>query len=207
MFSIFSRFQVHLLTTFACLIGLATPLTAQVNSEFQITKIEPSMPLTPAFSFNGTQKITTPKKWLEVEISFTWKPRLATDKYSDDLLFSYYVLLANRSSATPQGTLLTGQVTHTSVPANQADLKSVMYVSPRTLEHFFDGKIPPSKDSAIVDIGVTISKQGQVVASKSLKGSGDWWPQYQQTPGLLLNKNETPFAPLYWDYYEAVKKP
>jgi hypothetical protein len=25
------------------------------------------------------------------------------------------------------------------------------------------------------------------------------------TPGYVLNKNETPFAPLVWDYYEAIK--
>ena len=29
----------------------------------------------------------------------------------------------------------------------------------------------------------------------------------QQVPGLLLNKNETPFAPLYWDRYEQIKPP
>jgi hypothetical protein len=116
------------------------------------------------------------------------------------------VLLSNKSVAAPQGTLLSGQVTHTAIPV-QNDLRSVMYVSPRSLERFFDGKIPSSQDSAIVDIGVTITRQGQIVAEKSLKGSGEWWPQFQQTPGYLLDKTQTPFAPLYSDYYEAVKKP
>jgi hypothetical protein len=182
-------------------------LRAQAGTEFQITKIDPSLPTTPAPSFSGTQKATgSPKKWLEVEVSFSWNPRTTTDKYADELTFNYYVLLANRSMAFPQGTLLSGQVTHTAVPAGQNDLKSVMYVSPRTLERYFDGKIPSSASSAVVDIGVTISYKGQVVAMKSLKGSGEWWPQFQQTTGALLNKSETPFAPLYWDYYEAIKK-
>ena len=26
-----------------------------------------------------------------------------------------------------------------------------------------------------------------------------------QVAGLVLNKNETPFAPLYWDRYEQIK--
>jgi hypothetical protein len=26
-----------------------------------------------------------------------------------------------------------------------------------------------------------------------------------QVAGFLLNKNETPFAPLYWDRYEQIK--
>jgi hypothetical protein len=192
----------------ALLLGASLPLEAQVNTEFQITKIDPSMPLTPALNFMGTQKTTGPaKKWLEVEVTFAWKPRMATDKYADEVTFNYYVLLNNRSQTVPQGTLLTGQVTQVTIPANQADLHSVIYVSPRTLERFFDGRVPSSKDAAVIDIGVTISRQGQVVASKSLKGTGDWWPQYQQTTGFLLKKNETPFAPLYWDYYEEIKKP
>ena len=190
------------------ILGCALPLKAQVNTEFQITKIELSMPTTPAISYTGIQKVTkAPKSWLEVEATFTWKPRLATDKSADDVVVNYYVLLNNKSAAFPQGTLLTGQVTHTSIPANQADLKSVMYISPRTLERFFDGKAPASKEIAVIDIGVTITRQGQVVAEKVLKGQGAWWTQIQQTSGYLLNKNETPFAPLYWDYYEAVKKP
>ena len=190
-----------------CFLSTTVSLRAQAGTEFQITKIDPSLPTTPAPSFSGTQKATgSPKKWLEVEVSFSWNPRTTTDKYADELTFNYYVLLANRSMAFPQGTLLSGQVTHTAVPAGQNDLKSVMYVSPRTLERYFDGKIPSSASSAVVDIGVTISYKGQVVAMKSLKGSGEWWPQFQQTTGGLLNKSETPFAPLYWDYYEAVKK-
>ena len=192
-------------------LGSTSPLQAQVNTEFQITKIDPSMPMTPAITSDIPPKSAggMPKKWLDVDVSFTWKPRLTTDKFADDVVVNYYILLANKSALFPQGTLLSGQVMHTSIPANsQSELRSVMFVSPRTLERFFDGRVPASKESAIFDIGVTISHLGQVVASKSFKSpAGDWWPQYQQTAGYLLNKNETPFAPLFWDYYEAVKKP
>ncbi|MEI6323443.1 MAG: Amuc_1102 family pilus-like protein [bacterium] len=190
------------------LFGGILSLHAQINTAFQITKIDLSMPNTPAITSDMPAKSTgMPKKWLEVDVSFNWKSTLNTEKYADDVVVNYYILLANKSIAFPQGTLLTGQVTHTAIPANsQTELRSVMFVAPRTLERFFDGRVPSSKETAIVDIGVTISRQGQVVASKSLKGTGDWWPQYPQTPGYLLNKNETPFAPLCWDYYEPIKK-
>jgi hypothetical protein len=81
----------------------------------------------------------------------------------------------------------------------------VMYVSPRTLERFFEGKIPSTASSAITDVGVIITKQGQTVAEASWKGRGQWWSALQQVNGYVLNKNETPFAPLAWDYYEAIK--
>lgn len=200
--------SVHsLLMASTIFFGATFLLKAQVNTEFAITKIDPQIVTTPALTYSGaTQKASRSKSWMEVEVTFTWQPRAATEKFSDDVVFNYYVLLSNKSVAFPQGALLTGQVTHTSLPAKQNDLKTVMYLSPRGMERLFDGKIPASAASAIVDIGVTITRQGQVVAEKSLKGTGQWWPQYQQSAGYLLNKSETPFASLNSDYYEAVKK-
>ena len=191
------------------MLAMSSGMHAQTASEFQITKIAGDIVTTPQISYSGApaKSAGTPKKWMEIETTFSWNPRNPVLKYSDDVVFNYYVLLSNKSAAYPQGTLLTGQVTHNSIPAKQNDLRTVMYLSPRILERFFDGKIPSSISSAIIDIGVTASIQGQVVAQKSLNStSGAWWPQYQQTPGFLLNKNETPFASLNPDYYEAVKK-
>lgn len=194
--------------------GAVATMWAQASPEFVITDIKPNIVLTPNVTFSlGSQKPARSKGWLEVEVSFKWTPRLPSEKFADDLVVNFYVLLANKNPSNPTGTLLTGQETLTSIPSPQiaandgkTDLKTVMYLSPRTLERFFDGKIPTSSGAAVVDIGVTITRQGQLVAQKNLKGTGAWWPQYQQTPGYLLNKNETPFASLNWDYYEAVKK-
>ena len=204
----YSRTLKKILTPLASLLLGSLSLSAQNSGGFTISKIEPAIVTTPAISYSGASlKSSHPKNWMEIEVSFGWQPSPPpAEKYADDIVLDYYVLLANKSAATPQGTLLTGQVTHMSVPAMQNDLKSVMYVSPRAMERFFAGKIPSSAASAIVDIGITISRQGQIVAQKSLKSPGAWWPQYQKTSGFLLNKNETPFASLNTDYYEAVKK-
>jgi hypothetical protein len=83
-----------------------------------------------------------------------------------------------------------------------------MYISPRSLERFFGGRAPADLNSSLIDVGVTVSKQGRVIAQKSMRStSGAWWPQYQQLPGFLLAKQDTPFAPLNWDYYENGRKP
>jgi hypothetical protein len=199
--------SISFLAAAVFILGSAPLSRAQSAADFAITKIEPQIVTTPTVSFTGaTQKAGRPKSWMEIEVTFSWQPQQASEKTADELTLNYYVLLSNKGPGNPQGTLLSGQVIHVSVPARQNDLKSVMYISPRTMERFFDGKIPASANSAIVDIGVTISRQGQIVAQKSLKSPGAWWPQYQQTSGYLLNKNETPFAPLYGDYYEALKK-
>jgi len=187
---------------------------AQANSEVIVSKIEPQLVTAPAISYSGApSKVLPSKKWAEIETTFAWQPLNPAEKYTDDLMVNYYVLLNNKSPLYPQGALLTGQTALSSVPAKSLDpansqLKTVIYISPRTLERLFAGKAPMDVNSAITDIGVTFSKQGQVVFQKSLRStSGAWWPQFQQVPGYLLNKGDTPFASLNWDYYEAVKKP
>lgn len=169
--------------------------------------------MAPAVNYSGAPaKVVQPKKWMEIETTFAWQPLSGTDLYTDDLTVNYYVLLNNISTQYPQGALLTGQTTLAGVPARSldsknGDLKTVIYISPRNLERLFAGRAPSDINSAVKDIGVTISKQGQIVAQKSFKGAaGAWWPQFQPVPGFLLNKPETPFAPLNWDYYETVKK-
>jgi hypothetical protein len=191
-------------------IGFAS---AQSANEITVTKIDPQLVSAPAISYSGApSKMLQSKKWAEIETTFSWQPANSSEKYTDDLTVNYYVLLNNKSTLYPQGSLLTGQTALSSVPSKSLDpgntqLKTVIYISPRTLERLFGGKAPTDVNSAIVDIGVTFSKQGQVVAQKSLKSSGGaWWPQFQQVPGYLMNKAETPFAPLNWDYYESVKK-
>lgn len=210
------RPYVFWLFPIALFVVTARLSVAQTPSEVAISKVEAQLVTAPAISFNYTgRSLSTPvspsKKWMEIETTFAWQPFSPTDLYSDDLTVNYYVLLNNPSIKYPQGALLTGQTALSGVPAKSLDsknseLKTVIYVSSRSLERLFGGKVPSDINSAVKDIGVTFSKQGQVVAQKSLHGTVGWWPQFQQTPGFLLNKPDTPFAALNWDYYESVKK-
>jgi len=179
----------------------------QQNTDFQIVSITPDLVTTPEYSISygpKNKKVTKNKDFVELEVTFDWQPKAKDPQFLDDLTVNYYVLLSNKSKEYPKGTLLMGSVTHTAIPQSKG-LNSVMYISPRTLERFFDGKAPTTVSSAIEDVGVTITKQGQLVAEKSWKGKGQWWSSLQQVNGYVLNKNESPFAPLAWDYYEAIK--
>ncbi|MFV0415097.1 MAG: Amuc_1102 family pilus-like protein [Chthoniobacterales bacterium] len=205
---------MKLLTITAAL--LATPLMLSslhaqgaVNTEFAVLKIEPDLIKTPDYSYSlGPKgKKTAAKDWLEIDVTFGWQPRQKqVIPFVDELTFTYYILLNNKSKEFPQGTLLVGQVTHTAIPVGK-DMHSAAFVSPRTLERFFGGKIPGSSSSAVKNIGVTITRQGQMVAANSSGADKKqpWWQNMQQVQGYVLNKNETPFGPLNWDYYEALK--
>jgi hypothetical protein len=198
------RTLLSVLLTAAC---SAAALAQTTSGEFAIVKITPDLVTTPEYNVNfgpKNKRITKNKDFLEVEVTFDWQPKDRDAKFLDEITINYFILLNNESRENKGGTLLTGSVTHVAIP-NAKALNSVMYVSPRTLERFFDGKVPTSASSAIKDIGVTITKQGQLVAEGSWKGRGQWWSSLQQVTGYVLNKNETPFAPLVWDYYEAIK--
>jgi hypothetical protein len=186
-----------------------TGATAQTaNADFRITKVTPDFQDTPTFSgptFN--KRVGRAQKWLEVETDFDWQPRLKDPRYLDELTASYYILLNNAAyTQDHQPTLLVGTVTHVDVMQGR-DLHSSIYINPRTLDKFFGGNIPGNVTASFIDIGVTLSKQGQVVAEYTLKGKGAWWtsPQYKQTQGAVLNKSETPFASVSWDYFEPIK--
>jgi hypothetical protein len=175
------------------------------NTDYKILKIEPSFLESPSYSGPRDKRPKEKAKpWLEVDVSFQWQPRLRQPNYTDELIFNYYILLKNKSPQNPKGTLLVGEVTHMGI-RQEKEMHSVVYVTGRTLNRFL-GKDPNNPEAALEDVGVAITKQGQQVASASWKSkSGNWWPQLPQTPGFVLNKNETPFAPLAWDFYETIK--
>jgi len=125
-----------------------------------------------------------------VEVEF-----IAAPNWTDELTFKYYVLF--------NGNLLTGEVTHVNIPAGREN-RSVMYVSPRALARF--GNNRPIAANSFQNIAVQIVQGGAVKDEVSLaRAQPQWFAALPQISGFVLNKNETPFAPLYWDRYEQIK--
>ena len=199
------------------LFAFPSPSRAQQsapNSEIQITKIEFNFIDSPKITAGGYAKRSNARSspWLEIEVTFDRAAIPKEPKFVDELTFNYFVLLKNEHvTEDRKPTLLTGSVVHVSVPQEKG-LHSVAYVSPRMLASFFDGKVPVNAMQTVTDVGVTISGKNGLLAIATSKGTvkGDkgWWDNtalYTPTPGALLNKSETPFAPLEWDYYEAIK--
>ncbi len=162
------------------------------NGVVVIKNINVSTPNTPEYTLvGGEEKRFDIKKWLEIEVEFS-----STAPVTPELLFKYYVLM--------NGTLLTGEVNHVDIAAGQS-LFSVMYVSPRACASLLKGQ--PLNNATVQNIAVQILRPGigQPVAEKQLKPGPPFYTTLQQVPGLLVNKNHSPFAPLYWDHFEAIK--
>src|SRR5438876_9673591 len=163
-----------------------------VAADFQITKITKTLISTPEFSYGGGRqyRINQRDRWLEVEVEFSALPDL-----TDELIFKYYILF--------NGTLLTGEVTHVNIPAGREN-RSVMYVPPRTLTRFANNR--PIAENSCQNVAVQIVQQGTVKAETSLnRAPPQWFATLPQLSGFVLNKDQTPFAPIYWDRYQQVR--
>src|SRR5213075_2775447 len=161
-------------------------------ADFQITKITKNLISTPEFNYGGggQYRINQRDRWLEVEVEF-----VAAPDWTDELTFKYYILF--------NGNLLTGEVTHLNIPAGR-EKRSVTYVPPRALARFANNR--PITENSCQNIAVQIVQQGTLKHEASLaKAPPQWYSAMPQVSGLLLTKDQTPFAPLYWDRYEQIK--
>ncbi len=195
-------------------VSMALPALAAIaqtedTAAYKIQKIEPLLIDSPDITVGNYRKQTKSKaKWLEVDLSFDRTDR--NDKsFSGDVVINYYILL-NNATSQPDGkpTLLTGSITHADIPVGK-QLHAAAFISPQALQKLFGGKIPTTISQAIIDLGATITANGNLAAIFTLKGSvaGDkgWWDtgsdKMTTTTGLVLEKEKTPFAALSWDYY------
>jgi hypothetical protein len=183
--------KANSLAAFLIFLPLIAFAQTRAVPEFQIIKITRNLIPTPQFAYAGAGQNQTSQRdrWLEVEVEFK-----ATPELTNELTFKYYILF--------NGTLLTGEVTHVNVPAGPEN-RSVMYIPPRALARFANNRA--ITENSCQNIAVQIV-QGDVKAEASLKrAQPQWFEALPHVSGLVLNKDQTPFAPLYWDRYEQIK--
>jgi len=177
--------------TVCAALGFALQVSAQVPigpGAIKLGKVQPAVVKTPDFSLKlGPEKRSKSGDWLEIEVEFETKA-----EEIDEITFQYTVMFENK--------LLDGQVTHVNIPKGREHY-SVMYVSPRAIEKLTGGKALTA--GSIQNVWVVASKQGQVLDQTAVKNVAI--PNLPHLAGLVLNKMETPFAPLYFDRYEAIK--
>ncbi len=175
------------------LAAFAGSLFAQNRAaDFQITKITRNLIASPEFNYSGAETFRTNSRdrWLEVEAEFS-----SALEFTDELTLKYFIFI--------NGKLLTGEVTHVNILGGK-ELRSVIYVPPRALAHIMANR--PLTVSAVENVAVQILQGGAVKDEQNLtRARSQWYSGLTAVSGLALNKNETPFAPLYWDHYEQIK--
>ncbi|MFT4547248.1 MAG: hypothetical protein ACI8XO_003667 [Verrucomicrobiales bacterium] len=164
------------------------------------TKIIVGTPKTPRFSVQGTDsKRDDQKTWVEVEVEFK-ADQQGKEDFIDALEFRYYITIKPKEGDRQVFTLT---LNHINIPKGET-VYSVAYISPTTIAKIIGKDATVSKSN--IDVAVEIRSSGSVVggdATKSPKTS--WWTKMPQQDGMVLNKTQTPFAPLWWDRYAEVQ--
>jgi hypothetical protein len=190
-----SFMKTQSLLLFAAVLLVPLDLRAQARAgDFQISRITKNLITNPQYTYNGAEQYQANQRdrWLEVEVEFSAAP-----EFTDELTFKYFILI--------NGKLLTGEVTHANIMTGR-DKRSVMYVPPDALVRVLNNRA--STSASVQNIAVQIVQQGTVKDELSLvRAAAQWYTTIPALSGFVLNKNETPFAPLYWDRYERIKIP
>ena len=158
-----------------------------------------------SFNLIGSPQIIGPTEppavWLEVETEF--------DAFQEfpELTFKYSLILTGKQGTPPR--LLEGEVVHVDVAPGR-ERHSVMYIAPKTLNRLSDNKA--FSINSIAGVYVEVSSGGQLIAfgQKSAKLTYENFAKARESltdklTDALLNKGQTPFAPLFFDYHEAIK--
>jgi hypothetical protein len=194
-----------------CTVALALLSSFSISQAQQgpvkvdVGKIIVTTPFTPRLSTDGKEnsKRDDQKVWLEVEVEFKADMK-GDDDYLNTLSFDYFIYF-NVAAKDGQRKLYTTTVNHINVPKGE-DMFSVVYVSPTSLGKIFgkDKRITSSD----VWVAVEVKSNGALVGGDANEGKSKKWWQSQnvaRVTDLLLNKNQTPFAPLWWDRYPEIE--
>jgi hypothetical protein len=188
-------------STIAVFSNVANGQAAKVESE------KPTFDDLPSPEVNtGKAKSFKPKDWLEVEakINVDLRP-VPPSKTCERLTVKWYVAVKNPDKPG-SFLLLTKDIEHVNVPLTEDVFVSV-YLSPASLKRItgLDG----GGKGAVELVGFEVLVNGQKVSQQTNKGKEGWWltssdkiSRSDTVP--LLNKNETPFAMLWWDRYAEI---
>lgn len=196
------------LLTAACSLALSGSAFAQLElskqNAFDVGKPDfdnlqsPDVP-------TGNSKKFSPKDWLECEVKIKVKKLGTTpdDKYLDQFKVNWYVVVKGQDG---KGYMMTKTITHVNLPIDEEVLVSD-YLSPNSLSRI-TGKVRAGKGD-LEAIGGEIEYGGEMVGFFSHGERAGWWRKelknIERTEKFpLLDKSQTPFAPLWYDRYAEI---
>jgi hypothetical protein len=186
----------------------AAPAGAKKEKLVDVNKVNIEIQKTPDFPVpNVKQKRFIPKDWIEVEVDckadISKAEKDPSKKTHQTVTFKYYLYFQGTPDSK-KNRVVTGEVTHVNVPIKE-NIHSVMYLSPSALAKLTDHS-PAINKTMVQQWGVAVFIDGQEVGRKTSKNDQEWWttPGIAATENLLLDKTQTPFAPLWHDYHLEV---
>lgn len=203
------RHSVTRCSYLALALSLLLPLAARAQDDrgrlrISNLKVDLKTVRTPIYQSTSNPQATSEYEWLQVYVEFeTDGPRRG---WTDDLTIDWWLLVRPNSNTKP--ILLHESVTYVDL----ADGKhhAVMYLRPAFVRRHCDTKSPNKSHFAAY---VELSCDGKGLARDEFSRSAqpkNWWrakePDVRIIEGELLAPDDTPFAPLDYDFYEHPKR-
>lgn len=139
----------------------------------------------------GSRPSSLQRKWLKIEVQFDSKP-----EWADDVQVKYYVQLSEHGERK----MFTGEVTHVNV-AKGSQHYSAMFIPPNALKRYGNGQVDVVTARMFYK-GAVVSEKTEAMG-KSVPTS--WWEKSTPILGCLLPPQDTPWAPVASERFEAVK--
>jgi len=175
-------------------IPLELPVLAQApvaRSPLNIRKVDGGKLATPVFAVKGNQSSTgKAKEWFQIYAEYDTEV-----EWVDELNFTFYVLVKGKARGAPAQTLFKGETTYIHVPAGNKHIAD-MYIHPNIIARFGD----------VERVAVEVRQGGRVLERGGKPPPSEpWWERLAPVEGVLLNRNETPWALVNSDDYEIIK--
>ena len=155
---------------------------------------------------DGNAKNFKPKDWLEIEVALKVDKlrNEPEDKYLDQIKVTWHVVVKGQDRKAYK---ISKTVTHVNIPTDEEVYVSV-YLSPNTLKRI-TGNARASK-SDLEAVGGEVELNGAMVGFFTFGQTKGWWREplknVEATSKFpLLDKTQTPFAPLWYDRYAEVQ--
>lgn len=178
---------------FTVVLTMATQGFGQAAGLFKIKNIRQQLLAAPnikgAVTGTGASGSSLQKKWLEIECEFESAP-----DWADDVQLKFYVLLVGKDK---EPKMFGGELTLVNVEKGRGHL-SAMYMHPNTVLRYGRGGVEA--------VHVELWYKGQRADMETLPlPRTRWWEGSEATKGFLLNSQQTPWASVAYERFEALK--
>jgi len=161
----------------------------------------------PEFQAMSNPRATREYKWCQITIEY--EARGGLRGWLDEVELEWSVIVTPKSSNKPF--LLKRTVSYIDVEtAKGASHHAVIYIRPAFIRRYYGAERISKNDIGVyVRTKVNGEKSDTYNESKSKTLRGNWWearePRVYERDDELMTRDETPFAPLDYDFYEQLK--
>lgn len=155
----------------------------------RIKRIDHQKRATPEYQVKRTREgAGRIRQWVQITTRYETAP-----EWIDQLDFRYYAVVRTKSGDR-RYQLLSGEVAYVNV--KKGSHESVVFIHPSSIDRF----------GVVEHVAVEIRVRSQLVGMASDRsGNERWWEQMSPKEGYILTRDESVFALINYDNYEAIK--